>query len=256
MRRNYFGNTREPFALTLGGEKVYFLTSPDDVSTMYKNTSSLVFDRIVHELTMTFGVSKATVDKVFERPVSKKDDAVARALDVQNPRLKSLSELNNDFWKLQLNPGPKYQVLQTLFTKYLEKSLDAKTDGVEKTHLKTIPGTDDYLVSLLSWTQGILIDAALRAFFGDALIESEPQIVDDFLAFDDDNWKLWYKWPQADAMFAAKARVSAALKRYITLPRQKREGASFIVDTFIEGQRAIGTPDEDLANILCMVVFV
>lgn len=32
MNRDYFGNTREPFAITVAGSQIYVITKPKDVS--------------------------------------------------------------------------------------------------------------------------------------------------------------------------------------------------------------------------------
>ena len=238
----------------MGGEKLYFLTSPEDVSALYKNTESLAFDKIVHELSITFGVSRHAMDLVYRRPNSQVDDVVTQVMQIKNPRLKSLAQLNNDFWKQQLIPGDLYYQLQNSFATYIERSLTPSSLSGKFVRSSGYHGTKT--VSLLRLTQEVLIDAALRAFFGDTILDLEPDLIQDFLDFDEDNWKLWYKWPNAKDMFAAKSRVSRTLQRYLALPKEKRPGASFIVETMITTQRALGTSDEDLANVLCMVVFV
>ena len=42
--RRYFGDPREPSALTLAGETIYVITSPEDATAAYKGTSRLTFD--------------------------------------------------------------------------------------------------------------------------------------------------------------------------------------------------------------------
>lgn len=253
--REYFNNTREPFAITLGGEKLYFLVSPDDVSNLYKNTTSLAFDEVVYELSITFGVSRDAMDKVYHRPTNEADDVVSQKLQIKNPRLKSLAQLNNDFWKQQLVPGEIYYALQENFLRYIDKSLhciDNSANYVVSSNMETGEKT----VSLLRWTQEVLLDAALRAFFGDQILVLEPDLPNHFLEFDDDNWKLWYKWPNAKKMHTAKFKVIKTLIRYLALPKEERPGAAYIVETMETTQRALGTSEEDIAKILCMVVFV
>lgn len=251
----YFNNTREPFAITLGGEKLYFLVSPNDVTNLYKNTTSLAFDRIVYELSITFGVSRDAMDNVYHRPTSEADDVVCQKLQIKNPQFKSLAQLNNDFWKQQLVPGETYYALQEKFLIYIEKSLQCN-DNSPKFVVSSNMVTGQKTVSLLRWTQEVLLDAALRAFFGDKILALEPDLPDHFLDFDDDNWKLWYKWPNAKKMHEAKSKVIKTLRRYLALPKEERPGAAYIVETMETTQRALGTSEEDIAKILCMVVFV
>ena len=93
-------------------------------------------------------------------------------------------------------------------------------------------------------------------FFGGKVLELEPNLPKKFLDFDDDNWKLRYKWPNATKMHAVKSKLTKTLQRYLALPEEERPGAAHIVETMEATQRALGTYEEDIAKILCMVVFV
>ncbi|KAL9095448.1 MAG: hypothetical protein Q9165_002319 [Trypethelium subeluteriae] len=225
-----------------------------DVSELYKSTQALVFDKIVYELSIMFGVTHGAMDNVYRRPDSEADDVVSRTMNIKNPSRKSLAQLNNDFWKQQLVPGEAYYNLQGKFLKYISDWL--QPGNIKGPYVLSCSEKGEKTVSLLRWVQEVLLDAALRAFFGDKILEIEPNLPKYFLEFDDDNWKLWYKWPKADDMHAAKDRVSKTIQRYLALPKSERPGASFIVETFEKTQRALGTSEEDLAKIFCMVVFV
>jgi hypothetical protein len=50
MYRQYFGDSREPFAITVMGEELYILTSPEDVLIVYKETIALDFNPIIKEI--------------------------------------------------------------------------------------------------------------------------------------------------------------------------------------------------------------
>lgn len=78
---------------------------------LYKNTESLVFDRTVKELSITFGIPQSAMDAVYRSPIDDSDDAPARLMGIKNPKRKSLAHLNNDFWKQQLVPGEHYYTL-------------------------------------------------------------------------------------------------------------------------------------------------
>jgi hypothetical protein len=95
MCREYFGNSREPFAITVMGEELYIITSPDDILAVYKETIALDFDLIIKEIMVDFGVNAQTLDKMFDHNASDK-------------HLMYLSHAN---FKLQMNPGDKLEVL-------------------------------------------------------------------------------------------------------------------------------------------------
>ena len=52
-----------------------------------------------------------------------------------------------------------------------------------------------------------MMDAGTIALFGTKILVIDPKLVQKFLAFDDENWKLWYKWPNARAMHAVKTEM-------------------------------------------------
>ncbi|KAH7090470.1 cytochrome P450 [Paraphoma chrysanthemicola] len=251
--RLYFRNTREPFALTLGGEKLYFLTAPEDVQAFFRNTSSLEFESVVYDLGITFGVSKEAMDLSYVKPISEADDRVSQALGTRNSRLKCLVDLNKEFWKMQLHPGDEYRKIQDAFLEEITEKL--KHDQLPTSSVRSSSAAE-LTVSLLTLCQRVLIESTLNAFFGKVLLRIEPSLVQDFLDFDEENWKLWYKWPKATKMNAAKDKMAKAIEHYLALGDETREDASFIIKTFIKSQRALDTSDADIAKVLCMLVFV
>ena len=106
VSREYLGDTREPFALTTGGTKLYFLTDSSDVASMYKNTVTLDFMAIVKPLITMFGMSKAGMDLAFQVPPSAAEDPVNIALQLSNDKPKSKT-FHPDRWLAKDVPGKK-----------------------------------------------------------------------------------------------------------------------------------------------------
>jgi len=106
VSREYLGDTREPFALTTGGTKLYFLTDSSDVASMYKNTVALDFMAIVKPLSTMFGMSKAGMDLAFQVPPSAAEDPVNIALQLSNDKPKSKT-FHPDRWLAKDVPGKK-----------------------------------------------------------------------------------------------------------------------------------------------------
>ena len=65
--RLYFGNTRQPFSLTVMGEELYIVTSPEDVSAVYRNIKALDFDPFIHNVTMASALPERTQKKCSGR---------------------------------------------------------------------------------------------------------------------------------------------------------------------------------------------
>lgn len=63
--REYFKRTREPFAITLGREKLYILTFRKDVVAAHKNSTTVDYGNVVQDLMARFGVSRLGVDTVY-----------------------------------------------------------------------------------------------------------------------------------------------------------------------------------------------
>ena len=55
--RNYFGRTRDVFALHMMGKKLYVITDAGDVATAFNNREGLSFDGHLGRLLKNFGVN-------------------------------------------------------------------------------------------------------------------------------------------------------------------------------------------------------
>lgn len=245
--RKYFRNTREPFAVTLGGQRLYFLTSPVDVAAFYKNTTAFVFDDVVYDLSVRFGVYHSALKRLRQKPANKEDDRFSSLLQIKNPQLKSLAQLNSELFHLELHPGERLDDLLSRFVFYIEKSLD-----LHKFPLAAIVSSSKSgrVVSLLKWTQEVLMLAGTDAIFGEKIQEIDPNLIKNFLVFDDENWKLWYKWPRAKRMHTAKAKMTKTVQEYLSLPCEKRPGAAHLLEVIETSQRALGISDHDIATNL------
>ena len=52
------------------------------------------------------------------------------------------------------------------------------------------------------------MNAGIIALFGIKILEIDSELVQKFLTFNYENWKLWYKWPKASAMHVAKTEMT------------------------------------------------
>ncbi|KAI4268938.1 MAG: hypothetical protein LQ337_007557 [Flavoplaca oasis] len=66
--RLYFGNTREPWGMTVASQQIYVMTSASDVSTVYKNIDQLTFDDYIEDMMLRFGASKKAVGRMMRTP--------------------------------------------------------------------------------------------------------------------------------------------------------------------------------------------
>lgn len=236
----------------MAGERLYIITSPQDVSTVYKNIVSLTFDDYIRDMMYQFGGSDDGVKKMWQDPGK---DGQGLALLSPNPLHKNLARLGEDFYRQQLHPGTNLEVLQSQFMPNIHKSLIYENIS-EKAIISSTKG--ERTVSLLEWVRGVLLDSATRSFFGDRLLEIEPNMFQSFFDFDDNSWKLTYHLPRifAREMYGAKQQATNALLKYFQLPEGERPGAAWLVRTFESEMRNLGIQEPDIASFLMMIYWV
>jgi hypothetical protein len=222
------------------GEELYIVTSPEDVLAVYKETTALDFDPIVRDIMVDFGVTVQTLDKMFDRKFGDKH----------------WIDLSHANFKLQMHPGEKLKVLQTTFLGNIDRSLH--WENISRNMVQK--ASDDHselIVSLWQWCGHVLVDSATRAFFGDSLYQISPHLLDDFFIFDDESWKLSYKYPHwaARDMYNAKAKGEATFAKYLALPKAQREDALWIINELEHGMQGLGIEEEGQKDPMLFLLY-
>jgi hypothetical protein len=189
--REYFNDDRKPFSINVAGELMYIITSPDDVKAAYRNTPSLTMDVFLQGLMSGFEVASSAVEKVYWKP---NPNGTGSQLISPNPSHKSLASLTVDFYREQLYPGPRLTQLGEITCSYIEEAVRWDTMSDRRYTLSHAVWSKD--ISLLHWCEDVLLKAAARSFFGDALFDVNPNMIEDFLKFDAVSWKLMYRYPK------------------------------------------------------------
>ncbi|KZF26779.1 cytochrome P450 [Xylona heveae TC161] len=251
--REYFRNDRKPFALNLAGEKLYIITGPADVSVAYKNTATLTMDIFLQELMKGFEISPAAIGKMYWHPGS---DGSGQTLLSPNPHRKSLVHLTTDLYRQQLHPGEKMETLGNLVCDHI--SMYLSWNNMTGPEYVVAEGNDFKDISLLHLCEHVLLNAATRSFFGDKLLEIDPDMLKSFLQYDGLSWKLMYRLPTflAKDMHGAKHRLIRALEIYFSLPKDERPGANWFMQTQEMEQRALGVEVKDMAKLVAMIYWV
>ena len=222
------------------GEELYVITSPEDVLAVYKETAALDFDPIVQEILGDFGVKKQTSDKMFDR----------------NYGDKHWMDLSHANFKLQMHPGEKLEVLQSTFLGNIDHAL--RWENISGPMVQgTSSDSNELTLSLWEWCGHVLVDSATRAFFGDAIYKISPDLLKDFFVFDEQSWKLPYKYPHwaAPDMYDSKAKGEAAFAKYLALPKEQREDASWIVKELERGMEDLGIEEEGQKSPLLFLLY-
>ncbi|KAI4198740.1 MAG: hypothetical protein LQ348_001988 [Seirophora lacunosa] len=165
---------------------------------------------------------------------------------------KSLLRLCETLYHQALHPGAKLETLQENFLGNIYKSLT--WESMTSTVILSSDSTHYRTVSLLNWTREVLLDGATKAFFGNRLIEPEPNLYENFAYFDDNSWKFTYKVPRlwSSDIYAAKKTAQDAMEAYFNLPKEQRPGATWLIQSLEAEMRARSIGESDIAAILMM----
>jgi hypothetical protein len=222
------------------------VTSPQDVTDIYRNSKTLTFDEYVQDVMRSIGVSADGITKLWSVPAdSKEPDSLHKAL----------AHAGGDFYREQLLPGDHLDVLW-------ERVISRISSFIQWGKLPkdtTLGNADDSAqTSLLHWTRQVLLKAVTEAFFGPQLLEIEPQLLQYFAAFDDESWKLTYKYPRyaSKNMYEANDKILAAIEAYLRLPKAQRLEGAWLIQKLESEAGKIGISVHDLAAMITSLSWV
>ena len=246
--RKYFGNTRDVFALSLGGQKFYVVTKPSDIVAVYKNFKDLTFDGYVRDMYSKFGMSADGMAKLFSEDVS--------GAHTTGGALRKRGVLGPDLPHQQLKPSSNhYEDVSNIFKAAIEAQLDPRNIPS-----KSLIGSEngEQTVSLRSWTTEVLGRATIEAFFGHSLEQIHPDTLDDLRTFDSHSWMLLYKYPRhfAKVMYGSMDRLLHAFETYFEQPAEKRADAGHWIGRLAQLQLAEGMSTRDMATSALLIFWV
>ncbi|KAF7512406.1 hypothetical protein GJ744_001341 [Endocarpon pusillum] len=254
LGRQYFGDTREPFAITVAGTTIYVITSADDATVVLKNIESLTFDEYIRDMMLRFGTASAAVDAMWKQHSG---DEPKNPKLMPNPLHKSLAHLQESILKQQLLPGNRFQSLSDKFLGFISNTMT--WEQMPKKAIISESITGNYrIIGLLEWTQEVLLDSATRTFFGDQLIKTEPDLFRNFIYFDDHSWLFTYKIPKpwSKEMLAAKDVVQKALESCFDVPQENHQDAAWMITSLEDEMRALSISSKDIAAMINMIYWV
>ena len=196
----------------------------------------------------SFGVSKDGIEKMYQ-----KFSPEGHITYHPNPHQKNLARFTVDLHKHQLQPGTELDSLSNRFLQSLNSSL--RWENMSQAYILEDEKPNRRTVSLLSWCLETLLKAGTTAFFGDKLLEMDPDLPRSFYEFDKYGWMALYKFPKALSakMSSPLAKNVKSLTAYFQLPKSERAGANWFNETLEAEQRQLGMADEDIARLMLLV---
>ncbi|KAK3303785.1 putative cytochrome p450, partial [Chaetomium strumarium] len=249
---NYFGNSKEPFALTIANSKIYVITKSRDVAEAYRNTDTLSFNEFVQAMMRACGNSESCVRAMYT-PLPR-DKA-----GFPNPHGKPLATLARQMHIHQLYPGDNLDFLERQFYDWFVAHLES-VDVIRRfcpyaTAEPTTSNKNSVVVPLMEWCSDFFTRAGQKAYFGDALAGIDPELTSVFIVFDELSWQVLYQYPSflAREMKAARDRIQRALLKYIQIPQAQRTGDAWFTKAMENEMRALGISEEDIATMLVTI---
>lgn len=214
------------------------------MTEIYKNTKTLTFDEYVRDVMKSIGISDDGIEKLWKPPTRIRKDRLHKAL----------AHAGEDYYREQLLPGPQLDILW-------EKVL---SDIASSIHWDNLPGSrfnraeTSRSLSLLDWTSDVLLKSVVKGFFDDRLLQMDPQLLQNFAAFDKESWKLTYKLPRGVGkdMYDAKDKMVRSVKAYLQLPQNQRSEATWLIKKLeVEAGKA-NIDVQDLAAMITSLAWV
>ena len=246
--RNYFGNTREPFAVTAGGRKFYIITRSKDVGEAYRNETTLSYTQFAQTLMRGCGVSDKSL-KIMHEPKT-----VANDSGVQKPRKKDLASVLREIHLQQINPGPRLDDLTTRFYETFIADLTVDKMKVSCPQARDGP-RGGVTVPLGNWIAEVFIRAGERAYFGQKMVDLDPELKWAFLDFDNLSYQISYQYPRYMAKEAYKNlnRMVDVLETYFQIPQAERTGDAWLIKVMEDEVLQADIPVHDFAIIMMFI---
>lgn len=234
------------------GETLYIITSPHDVSTIYKATKSLAFDPFIQDVLSNFGISSESIRKMYQEPMLAGE---GQAPSTGGTKGRTFMQKSHDDWKQQLHPGELLTALQRRFLKNIEEYL--QFDRIPREAILS-SSNSQRVVSLFTLCSEVLLRSATRGLLGDDVTTMAPELLPSFFAFDRENWKLNYKYPYfaAREMYDAKVKGVESVMNYFATSKSQKPDAAWIITTLREGFRSLNMDERENASMIFMMYWV
>ena len=214
------------------------------MTEIYKNTKTLTFDEYVRDVMKSIGVSDDGIAKLYKPPG-----------EIGDGRLhKALAHAGEDYYREQLLPGAQLDILWEHVLSDIASSI--RWDNLPGSRFNRAENSKT--LSLLEWTSDVLLKSVIRAFFGDRLLQMDPQLLQNFAAFDKESWKLTYKLPRGVAKdtYDAMDKMVRSVEAYLQLPQNQRSEATWLIKKLeVEAGKA-NIDVHDLAAMITSLVWV
>ncbi|KAH3961190.1 hypothetical protein HBI56_209870 [Parastagonospora nodorum] len=239
--RKHFSPSRDPFAMTVAGQTIYVLTSPDDISGVWKNSKTISIDPITMDMYILGGISGKSREVMFhQHPTARYNEGTGRPLTPTQMAI----ELHHQ----QLHAGLK---LDSLLQDKVIPSCFKKLDMADAMNTAILSRSEDsVIISLHDLCVDIFVTEVTQAYFGPALLQKSPNLISAFLNWEYCSWKFLFMLPDilARDMTKTKRTIIEAFANYYRQPRTRRPGSIYFVDSLEDMLAEVGLTTDEMGK--------
>ena len=238
----YFGNTGEPFAITVAGQSIYVLTSAGDIEELYKNKITLSWELFVQDLYRWIGFSNKAVEKLWQPPTEQQK--------ILNPvRTLSPNEMVAEYQRRQLRPGKNLETLAKSIVHHVSGLLQWHNLSIGQTHVSQ-SSEKSLSLSLIEWTTYAFIRSTTEIYWGKRIFETDPSLLQTYTTWERTSWKYVFQVPRlfSQDMYFARDKLVDAFAAYFRIPQAERTDAAWFVPIAEAEMRDIGLDESDLGR--------
>ena len=240
--RKYFRNSKEPYSISILGQTIYVITSPEDVQELYKNTITISWLRFVQDLYRWIGISQPNIDRLWQMPNEEQK--------LHNPhRNRPPNEMIEDYQHRQLLPGSNMEFMAKTFLEQVDAQLKWAHLRSRRQYIREF-ATDHVKLSLMDWTADVFLRTTTETYWGKSIWKVGPELLKSFTVWEESTWKYVYQLPYifSKDTYAAKDQLIQIFSDYFSLPKDERADSSFFVEMAENELRDIDFSNNDIAK--------
>lgn len=230
----------------MAGNSIFIVTSPDDLTEIYKNTTTVSQRTFVRGMYTWMGIRPQIIEKMWETPSAGKSLSSSRGALPAFDMIKA-------YHRQQLHAGDNFE---ELMNQRIIPGLKNKLVWDEiKTHDSCIRSSDDSITfSFWEWCSEAVINGSTRAYFGKKIFEINPDLLKSNVAWERSSWKYVFKLPPflSRDMINAKEEIVRTLREYFETPKEERTDALFFVGAVEDELRATGLNSDEIARVVML----
>ena len=244
-----FRNNRKSFAVIVVEQKLYVLTSTDDVTTIYRNVTIFFWEIYLNDFLIVFELDSFALIKIWRKLIMKFLIFNEKSINLLQ---KSLILLTENLYKQQLFFEIKLDVFEIRFISLIDEDL-----RWEKLKNRFVLFFNDERrhVSLFKFCEQFLVKIITKTMFDDFIYDFESNLTEHLLNFNDDVWMFIFNYLQfvAKRLYHARKKILNVLKCYMKYFKKSKIEKFWFIEIVMTQQMMADVDEQNKAKMLLMI---